>query len=92
MTSSMTSAMTGCCPYVLRVKCTHDGNFITASLLCPACRAGVRNVPVTGAPSRLDDAHGDGRASRLTSRTPVPSGCVLARLGKQRWMFSALYG
>lgn len=34
MTSSMTSAMTGCCPYVLRVKCIHDGNFITASLLC----------------------------------------------------------
>lgn len=37
MTSSMARAMFGCSPYVLRVKCTHDGSFITASLLCPAC-------------------------------------------------------
>ncbi len=38
MTISMAKAMTGCSPYVLRVKCTHDGNFITARLLCPACQ------------------------------------------------------
>jgi hypothetical protein len=35
MTISMAKARTGCSPYVLRVKCTHDGNFITARLLCP---------------------------------------------------------
>ncbi len=35
MTSSIAMAMRGCPPYVLRVKCTHGGSFITASLLCP---------------------------------------------------------
>jgi hypothetical protein len=41
MTSSMARAMCGCSPYVLSVKCTHDGSFITASLLAP--HAGSRS-------------------------------------------------
>ena len=41
ITSTMATAMSGCSPYVLRVKCTHDGNFITVSLRCPRIPAGI---------------------------------------------------
>jgi rRNA maturation protein Nop10 len=50
MTSTMAKAMTGCSPYVLRVKCTQDGSFIAASLPSPRIPADDQQVPATGSP------------------------------------------